>query len=247
MTDPFVLLRLLATSPPRSRVRTDTPDTENYWGANDRFALLNHAAAEPYFARAALLPVHGGNNTESLLALALKRGRVAIRWVPTLGMLACCSSRRIRSEDCHTKVCVSLWLNASLAVPSAVSMSGRSSLGGDDSDGGRRAAATTAGGVVYRIKYIFEAQAAVQNAEVLRRHSSELVDCSVAACERPHDPQASPHHCVPKQALCLRPPPKIDWRALWHPWRDRSTSTSWRWADRPPWGWDPAMDRAVAR
>ena len=187
------------------------PDTENWWGANDRFAVCNRAAAEAYFNRASLIKTHDGN-TETLLAAALKRANAAILLVPTLGTLACCTAMAFSS--CNSRVCARVWVNES-------------------------------GGREFSVKYIFEAQAAIQNAEVLLRAQSRLVPCEAAAakrtgaatatvtslCERPRSPN-SPHHCLPVQALCLWPKrPVIAWRALWH----RNASDWYRWLSRPPW------------
>lgn len=197
------------------------PDTESYWGVNDRFAILSERAAEAYFSlRASLLPTHVGN-TESLLAAALRAGRVAVRWFPTLGTLPCCSS----SHDCHARgssgLCLRIRMN-------------------DERLFGR-------GGRTLGVKYVYEAQAAVQYAEVLLQNLSSLISCprSVvggseqryasrslpSACHRPAN-ERSPHACVPVRALCLSPvEPQITWRALW-----QGNHTKWyRWIDRAPW------------
>ena len=183
------------------------PDSENYWGANDRFAICNQAASAPYFTRASLLEEHSGNS-EQLLAAALKRVNASILLVPTLGALSCCSSAALLS--CNSPVCARVWVNS-----------------------------TGARGRVLDVKYVFEAQAAIQNAEVLLRSRSKLVSdtCPASAqptCVRPRHP-SSPHACLPMQALCLRPEqPQIAWRALWH----RNRSDWYRWLSPPPWDVD---------
>ena len=191
-------------------------DTESYWGVNDRFAILNVArAAAAYFVhRASLLPTHEGN-TETLLAAALKANGVAIRWMPTLGTLPCCAS----PSACHARgssgLCQRIWVN--------------------DVEGyGPR-------GRVLSVKYVYEAQAAVQNAEVLLRNLSSLVSCPADGnapsaaitntCQPPANPR-SPHACVPIKALWLSPvAPHIAWRALWQ----RNSSSWYRWIDAAPW------------
>ena len=83
------------------------------------------------------------------------------------------------------------------------------------------------------VKYIYEAQAAVQNAEGLKRGTAHLELCSSsrrAECVRPTNPRA-PHHCVPTRAVCVRPEPVIAWRAQW-----LGNETDWyRWIDPAPW------------
>ena len=186
------------------------PDTESNWGVNDRFGIVNEAAAEAYFdARSSLLRTSGAQgNTESVLAAALKAARVAVLTLPTLGTLACCKPE---APKCYTRLCLALWVNDT---------------------------ATAARGRTLAVKYIFEAQSAVQNAEAVVRGTSSLTSrCdgrggpdAWSACERPASPR-SPHHCAPQQGLCLRPPPAIAWRALW-----RRNSTAWyRWLSPPPW------------
>lgn len=177
------------------------PDTESYWGVNDRFAICTRSSAPSYFNRAELIPSHNGNS-ESLLAAALRAAKVSVRWLPTLGALSCCASPR----ECHARggsgVCRTVWAGV-----------------------GR--------GTEYRVKYIFEAQAAVQNAEALLRRNASLQRCSSGEprwCDRPKNPN-SPHHCVPEKALCVWPEPAITWRALWQ----RNSSDFYRWLDSPPW------------
>ena len=186
------------------------PDTENWWGANDRFAVCNRAAAEAYFNRASLIKTHDGN-TETLLAAARKRERCDLAGAHA-GYPCLLHGHGV--QLLQLAVCARVWVNES-------------------------------GGREFSVKYIFEAQAAIQNAEVLLRAQSRLVPCEAAAakrtgaatatvtslCERPRSPN-SPHHCLPVQALCLWPKrPVIAWRALWH----RNASDWYRWLSRPPW------------
>ena len=110
VADPRLLLRSLLEqwAGATSRALAFVPDTEHYWGVNDRFAICTRPAAEAYFAsRAELLPKHSGN-TETLLAAALKAAKASVLWLPTLGMLPCCTIAR----ECHDRggsgVCVRL-------------------------------------------------------------------------------------------------------------------------------------------
>lgn len=212
LVDPRVVLASMARwNAAADRSLAFVPDSEAYWGVNDRFAICTRRAADVYFTRAALLPAHAGN-TETLLAAALKAGKVAVRWLPTLGTLPCCASGR----ECHARggsgVCVRLWVNASEILR-------------------RRVRNAAARGTTLHVKYIFEAQAAAQNAEAVLKRVSGLARCGSADCDRPRNP-AAPHHCVPRMGLCLQPvPPTITWRALWR----GNSSSFYRWLDPPPW------------
>ena len=205
LADPRAYLPLVYASS-SSTPTAYVPDTENYWGVNDRFAILNAAAADAYFvARASLLPTHTGN-TETLLAAALKAASVAVRWLPTLGTLLCCAAG---PRACHARgssgLRQHLYVNDTSAHPQ---------------------------GFTICVKYIYEAQAAVQNAEGLKRGTAHLELCSSrrAECVRPTNPRA-PHHCVPTRAVCVRPEPVIAWRAQW-----LGNETDWyRWVDPAPW------------
>ena len=213
LVEPRVLLRHIRTGTPPERPAVYVPDTESYWGVNDRFGVCNAAAASAYFGeRASLLASHTGN-TESLLAAALKASGALVLLTPTLGTLACCASRA--RAECHSKVCRRVWLNHTTAAEATTSRSRASRAG-----------------VVVSAKYIFEAQAAVQNAEGLLRRTAMLGPCAAGtmSCVRPTNP-ASPHACLPMAAVCVKPPPAIAWRALWR----RNSSEWFRWIDPPPW------------
>ena len=223
LVDPRLLLRQVQSlGGPSARPAAFVPDTENYWGVNDRFAILNAAAAPAYFGRAASLPAHTGN-TESLLAASLKAANASVFLLPTLGTMACCANTN--RGECFTRVCREIFVNDTTSSGSP-------------------------NGITLRVKYIFEAQAAVQNAELLLRRRSSLARCPVGGsgdgvgkqggesegeggfpdCVQPKNAQA-PHHCVPMHAVCLRPQPDILWRAIW-----RRNSTDWfRWLSEPPW------------
>lgn len=212
LIDPLIIVKHIRSDLQRRAADPAAPllytfDTENWYGANDRFAVCNRASAEAYFTRAAMLSSHNGN-TETLLAASLKAAKASILLMPTLGTLACCAPS---ARDCHTRLCATIWVNDT---------------------------ARAAGGRTLDVKYIFEAQAAVQNAEHVLRGTSRIAPCSGGAassverlCEAPRNP-ASPHACLPVRALCIRPvQPTIEWRALWH----RNATDWYRWLSPPPW------------
>ena len=204
LADPRAYLPLVYASS-SSTPTAYVPDTENYWGVNDRFAILNAAAADAYFvARASLLPTHTGN-TETLLAAALKAASVAVRWLPTLGTLLCCAAGRVHATPAAPVDCASIF--------------------------GSTTSSAHPQGFTICVKYIYEAQAAVQNAEGLKRGTAHLELCSsrrAGACGR----QIRARTSLRADAGRLRAPePVIAWRAQW-----LGNQTDWyRWVDPAPW------------
>ncbi len=147
------------------------PDTEHYWGFNDRFAVMNHAGGGAYFSRYMDViadPNARLKNTESFLQKRLKRMNMRVGTFPTIAALLCC----LQPEQCFRKKCYTIRFKAD----------------------------------VLRVKYPFEAQAAIQNALVYAEGTKFF-----------------------KGNLLTMTRPWIRWNA----WKNHERTDDWEWMVQP--------------
>jgi hypothetical protein len=241
LTEPRVLIRVLMHGVSPDVPAAYVPDTESYWGVNDRFAVVSRPAAAAYFTeRGALRATHTGN-TETLHVLCGSNATTCDDcYCCCLGVAACWLKRR--GLDLRDRLAAVLKA-ARVAVRFMPTLGTLKCCGvahechARTSSGVRQWLWVNGSSELLCVKYVFEAQAAVQNAEALTARAASLVACpgGTSACERPANAR-SPHHCAPRQALCVRPAPEIEWRALWRAGaRNRSSADWYRWIGAPPW------------